>query len=29
VVIGDQPVPAIKIIGEDDPATDSFTARAL
>ena len=28
VVIGDQKVQAIEIIGEDDPATDSFTGRA-
>ena len=28
VVIGDQKVQAIEIIGEYDPATDSFTARA-
>ena len=28
VVIGEQPVQAIEIIGEYDPATDSFTARA-
>jgi hypothetical protein len=28
VVIGDQKVQAIEIIGEDDQATDSFTARA-
>ena len=28
VVIGEQPVQAIEIIGEHDPATDSFTARA-
>jgi hypothetical protein len=28
VVVGDQPVQAIEIIGEYDPATDSFTGRA-
>jgi hypothetical protein len=28
VVIGEQPVQAIEIIGEHDPATDSFAARA-
>jgi hypothetical protein len=28
VMIGEQPVQAIEIIGEYDPATDSFTARA-
>jgi len=29
VVVGDQPVQAIEIIGEHDPGTDSFTARAF
>lgn len=28
VFVGDQPVQALEIIGEYDPATDSFTARA-
>jgi hypothetical protein len=28
VVIGDQTVQAIELIGEYDPASDSFTARA-
>jgi Protein of unknown function (DUF1579) len=28
VVIGDQPVQAIELLGEYDPATDSFTGRA-
>jgi Protein of unknown function (DUF1579) len=28
VLVGDQPVQAIEIIGEHDPGTDSFTARA-
>jgi hypothetical protein len=29
VVVGDQPVQAIEIIGEHDPSTDSLTARAF
>jgi Protein of unknown function (DUF1579) len=29
VLVGDQPVKAIEIIGEHDPGTDSFTARAF
>jgi Protein of unknown function (DUF1579) len=28
VMVGDQPVQALELIGEYDPATDSFTARA-
>jgi hypothetical protein len=28
-MVGDQPVQAIEIIGEHDPSTDSFTARAF
>jgi len=29
VVVGDQPVQALEMIGEHDPNTDSFTARAF